>query len=67
MPPSNPSVTETNREPEDLVPRRWDRDWLRQLLRKHAHNHPNMPFDLVEKALVVVRCLLCMVTMLYLL
>jgi hypothetical protein len=34
---------------------RWNRDWLRQLILKHAHNHPNMPQDLKEKALVVVR------------
>ena len=36
--------------------RKFDRDWLRRLLLKHARNHPNMPQDLVDKALVVVRC-----------
>ena len=61
---SPPQITnvETSHEPH-VIPtepssssiRRWDRDWLRQLLLKHAHNHPNMPQDLREKALVVVR------------
>lgn len=45
----------TNAEPDvQTSTQRWGRDWLRQLLLKHAHNHPNMPQDLVEKALVVV-------------
>ena len=39
----------------DQCSKKWDRDWLRQLLLRHAGNHPNMPLDLVEKALVVVR------------
>jgi len=61
---SPPQITnvETSHEPH-VIPtepssssiRRWDRDWLQQLLLKHAHNHPNMPQDLREKALVVVR------------
>lgn len=29
------------------------RDWLRQLLLSHAHNHPNLPQSLQDKALVV--------------
>ncbi|KAL7496459.1 hypothetical protein ACHAWT_008939 [Skeletonema menzelii] len=29
------------------------RDWLRQLLLSHAHNHPNLPQNLQDKALVV--------------
>ncbi|KAL7527630.1 hypothetical protein ACHAXR_002052 [Thalassiosira sp. AJA248-18] len=36
-------------------PRRckFQRDWLRQLLQKHAHQHPTLPPDLQTKALVV--------------
>ncbi|KAL3817676.1 hypothetical protein ACHAXA_002825 [Cyclostephanos tholiformis] len=33
--------------------RRFPRDWLRRLLMRHAHNHPNMPPDLHDVALVV--------------
>lgn len=33
--------------------RRFRRDWLRELLLRHADNHPNMPVDLRSTALVV--------------
>ena len=31
---------------------KFQRDWLRNLLEKHAHNHPNMPPSLQTTALV---------------
>ncbi|KAL7545308.1 hypothetical protein ACHAWF_008663, partial [Thalassiosira exigua] len=33
--------------------RKFHRDWLRELLLKHSHQHPNMPPDLRSTALVV--------------
>ncbi|KAL3798654.1 hypothetical protein ACHAW5_006292 [Stephanodiscus triporus] len=35
------------------VDRKFQRDWLRQLLLRHAHRHPAMPPDLRDTALVV--------------
>ena len=60
MAPSELNTLADTKGEQDLVPIEpsypcWGREWLRNLMLKHAHNHPNMPQDLREKALVVVR------------
>ncbi|KAK1743457.1 tRNA-dihydrouridine synthase [Skeletonema marinoi] len=47
-PSTNPQSSSQRRE-NGAFPR----DWLRQLLLSHAHNHPNLPQNLQDKALVV--------------
>ncbi|KAL7483591.1 hypothetical protein ACHAW6_009231 [Cyclotella cf. meneghiniana] len=50
---SEDAVGEPDMHHSEPASRKFDRDWLRQLLRKHAHQHPHMPQDLLDKALVV--------------
>lgn len=48
-----PSTNKDAQQPQRKENGAFPRDWLRQLLLSHAHNHPNMPQSLQDKALVV--------------
>ena len=49
-PSTNPNDAQPAQRKENGA---FPRDWLRQLLLSHAHNHPNLPHNLQDKALVV--------------
>jgi tRNA-dihydrouridine synthase 1 len=46
-------TSSSSSSPDDVENRKFPRDWLRQLLRRHATDHPDMPDDLRDVALVV--------------